>query len=51
MGEPDESFRWLQKVKEDRSKMFLLMNVDPRFDPLRADPRFPAVLRSAGLSQ
>jgi hypothetical protein len=51
MGEPDESFRWLQKVKEDRSEMFLLMNVDPRFDPLRADPRFPAVLRSAGLSQ
>ena len=51
LGERDESFRWLQKVEEDRSEMFVLMNVDPRFDSLRADPRFPGVLRSAGLSQ
>jgi Flp pilus assembly protein TadD len=51
MGERDESFRWLQKVDEDRSEMFVLMNVDPRFDTLRTDPRFPGVLRSAGLTQ
>ena len=51
MGERDESFRWLQKVEEDRSEMFVLMNVDPRFDSLRADPRFRGVLRSAGLSE
>jgi serine/threonine protein kinase/tetratricopeptide (TPR) repeat protein len=50
LGEQDEAFRWLQKVEQDRSEMFVLMNVDPRFDPLRADPRFPGVLRSAGLT-
>ena len=44
-------FRWLQKVEEDRSEMFVLINVDPRFDALRSDPRFAAVLRSAGLRQ
>jgi TolB-like protein/Tfp pilus assembly protein PilF len=51
LGEREEAFRWLQRVKEDRSEMFVLLNVDPRFAPLRADARFPGVLRSAGLSR
>ena len=51
LGERDESLHWLEKVEEDRSEMFVLINVDPRFDALRSDPRFAAVLRSAGLRQ
>ena len=49
LGEKDEAFRWLQKVEEDRSEWFALINVDPRLDALHADPRFAGILRSVGL--
>jgi tetratricopeptide (TPR) repeat protein len=51
LGERDEAFRWLQKVKEDRSEWFAAVNVDPRLDALHSDPRFAGVLRSVGLAQ
>jgi hypothetical protein len=51
LGERDEVFRWLGKVEEDRSEWFAVINVDPRFDSLRSDGRFAAVLRSVGLAQ
>jgi TolB-like protein/cytochrome c-type biogenesis protein CcmH/NrfG len=50
LGDREEGLRWLRKVNEDRSEMFALVNVDPRFDALRSDPRFLATLRSAGLA-
>jgi hypothetical protein len=49
LGERDASLRRLETLDKDRSEMFVLINVDPRFDALRPDPRFAAVLRSAGL--
>jgi serine/threonine-protein kinase len=49
LGERDEAFRWLQKAEEDRSEWFALVNVDPRLDLLRSDPRFAGVLRAVGL--
>ena len=51
LGEPDEAFRWLQKVGEDRSEWFAQINVDPRLDTLHSDPRFAGILRSVGLAQ
>jgi Flp pilus assembly protein TadD len=51
LGEKDEAFRWLQKVEEDRSEWFALINVDPRLDALHADPRFAGILRSVGLKK
>jgi len=41
----DEAFRWLAKAFETRSLQPLSMKVDPRFDPLRTDPRFPEFLK------
>ena len=50
LGERDEAFRWLQKVEEDRSEWFAVINVDPRLDALHSDPRWAGILRSVGLS-
>jgi TolB-like protein/Tfp pilus assembly protein PilF len=41
----DEAFRWLAKSFETRSLQPLSLKVDPRFDPLRTDPRFPEFLK------
>ena len=51
LGERDEAFRWLQKVEDDRSEWFALINVDPRLDGLHGDPRFTRILRQVGLVQ
>jgi serine/threonine-protein kinase len=51
LGDKDEAFRWLQKVEEDRSEWFALINVDPRLDALHSDPRFAGILRRVGLGR
>ena len=40
LGEIDEAFRWLAKSFDERVEWMIYTNVDPRLDPLRADPRF-----------
>jgi serine/threonine protein kinase/tetratricopeptide (TPR) repeat protein len=49
LGQRDEAFRWLEKVGEDRSEFFALVNVDPRLDVLHSDPRFGVLKRAVGL--
>lgn len=44
LEEADEAFAWLEKAFEQRSAYLRLLKVDPIFDPLRADPRFEALL-------
>ncbi len=44
LGQTDEGFRWLAKACEDRSFELLFLNLDPRFDAVRQDPRFAAVI-------
>ena len=51
LGERDEAFRWLEKVEEDRSEWFALINVDPRLDGLHGDARFAGILRKVGLGR
>jgi hypothetical protein len=51
LGDREQAFHWLQKVEEDRSEWFAAVNVDPRLDGLRSDPRFTRVLRSVGLAR
>ena len=47
----DEAFRWLAKAREIRDPG-LVSNVfvDPLLDPLRADPRYDALVRELGFS-
>lgn len=43
LGRSDEAFAELERAVRDNSATLGLLDVDPRMDPLRADPRFRAV--------
>ena len=49
LGDINVGFHWMQKAHEDRSFDLISINVDPRFDPLRGDPRFEAIARRMGV--
>jgi TolB-like protein/DNA-binding winged helix-turn-helix (wHTH) protein/Tfp pilus assembly protein PilF len=51
LGQKDEAFKWLQRSYEARSICVIWLNSEPRFDPLRSDPRFAAVVRQVGLPE
>jgi hypothetical protein len=40
LSEKEQAFIWLRKAVEERSHWLVWIKVDPRFDVLRADPRF-----------
>src|SRR5438034_10394019 len=43
-GNKDEAFAWLERAYSERSSWLVWANVEPRFDPLRSDPRFTSIL-------
>jgi TolB-like protein/Tfp pilus assembly protein PilF len=49
LGDLDCGFNWLLKAKEERCHELIWLNVDPRFDKLRSDPRFRAIVNQVGL--
>jgi serine/threonine-protein kinase len=49
LGDKDQAFMWLDKAYDERSDTLLFLKVEPRFDSLRSDPRFAALLRRIGL--
>ncbi len=49
LGDKDQAFTWLERALEDRSPQLVYLKVDPRYDPLRSDPRFSDLLRRVGL--
>jgi tetratricopeptide (TPR) repeat protein len=50
MGENDRAIEWLERACEDRSSWLILLGVEPRFDPLRSDPRFKDILARIGFA-
>ena len=50
LGELDAAFEWAGKAIEQRDPLILSIKTGPLFDPLRADPRYPALLRNMNLS-
>jgi adenylate cyclase len=44
LGEIDETMAWLERAYEERSSWLVWINVEPRFDGLRSDPRFTSLL-------
>ena len=49
LGEMDEAFEALNRGVDLRSQPLLWIKVDPRFDAIRSDPRFPDLLSRVGL--
>ena len=50
LGEDDLAFEWFQQAMRDRSDCIPFLAVDPRFDHIRSDPRFVALVEQAGLA-
>jgi len=50
LGDLDLGFSWLAKAAEDRAFDLISINVDPRFDVLREDRRFPAIANHIGVT-
>jgi hypothetical protein len=49
LGQTDQAFREIDRAIEDRSRHVVFLAVDPRVDPLRADPRFAGAMDRIGL--
>jgi TolB-like protein/DNA-binding winged helix-turn-helix (wHTH) protein len=50
LGRKADAFQWLDKAYVERSDLLIYVNVDPRFDSIRSDPRFQDLVRRVGLS-
>ena len=49
LGEKDQAFEWLSQALEERSGFLVYIKCDRRFDGLRSDPRYEALLKRIGL--
>jgi len=49
LGDADRAFEWLDRAFRERSSWLAWTKVEPRFDSLRPDPRFGALLQKMGL--
>jgi len=49
LEQTDQGFRWLTKAADDRAFELIHLKVDARFDPLRDDRRFVAIMKKLGL--
>jgi len=49
LGEADAAFDWLERAYDARDVHLVYLRADPKWDALRADARFPALLKRCGL--
>jgi TolB-like protein/DNA-binding SARP family transcriptional activator/Tfp pilus assembly protein PilF len=49
LREPDSAFAWLDRAVDERTNWLVWLNRDPRWRPLRADPRFARLTTRLGL--
>ncbi|MGQ0702569.1 MAG: protein kinase domain-containing protein [Gemmatimonadales bacterium] len=50
LGDRAAGLTWLERAFEERSPWIGYLRIDPRLDPVRAEPRFIALLRQARLA-
>ena len=50
LGDADAAFRYLEMAREQQESFLSFARVADVFDPVRSDPRFPALLARLGLS-
>ena len=51
LGDQDQAFTWLDKAYAERCEYLVYLPTEPMADPLRTDPRFPALLKRLGLKK
>ncbi|NOT59192.1 MAG: protein kinase [Acidobacteria bacterium] len=51
LGERDQTLAWLERGIEQRDPRMTFLKVEPKWNNLRTDPRFQALLRRIGLPQ
>lgn len=51
IGDKDKAFEYLEKSYQERELWMAYLQVDPRLDSLRGDPRFNELVRRVGLPQ
>jgi len=49
LGNRDQAFEWLEKAYQEHTYWMVYLKVDPRLEPLRADPRFQQLVQRVGL--
>ncbi|MFN0111142.1 MAG: protein kinase domain-containing protein [Blastocatellia bacterium] len=49
LGNHDEAVTWLEKAFEEKSSFLTLIKAEPKFDPLRSEPKFQDLMRRIGL--
>jgi eukaryotic-like serine/threonine-protein kinase len=49
LGDVDASFEWLETAYRSRSDLLVYLNVDPRLDRVRGDPRFKDLVARVGI--
>jgi serine/threonine-protein kinase len=50
LDEKNEAFRFMNEARDERSGLIPWLNIEPKFDPLRDDPRFLELLRRVKLA-
>jgi TolB-like protein/tetratricopeptide (TPR) repeat protein len=51
LGDADEAVAALERAFEERDPRLVYLATEPRFDPLRAHPRYPALVQRLGLDR
>ncbi len=49
LGDKNQTFHWLNEALKEKNDRVIYLAVDPLADPLRADPRFSALMKQVGL--
>ena len=49
LNDKEKALQWLEKSYESRTRDLIFLNVEPRYDSLRSDPRFRDLVRRVGL--
>lgn len=49
LGDKEQAYQWLEKGFEERSSWMTYLNLDPRLDKLRHEPRFRELVHRVGL--
>jgi hypothetical protein len=45
LHDADATFRWLERAYVERSTQLIFLRAEPKFDPVRADPRYKELLK------